>query len=295
MKVTVFGGSGFLGSHVADHLTESGHEVVVFDRIHSPWIREEQTMIVGDILDYDAVLLAARGSDAVFNFAAIADIDEARQDPIRSAQVNVIGNANALRACVETGGGRFVLASSLYVYSDAGSFYRCSKQAAESYVEEFAKEYGLRYTILRFGSLYGPRSDDRNGLRQVVRRAVQSGELSYFGDPSATREYIHVDDAAAAAVSALGPEFINKQVVLSGQQSMQVSELLEMLAEIIGLDPRSISFHESRDPGHYVRTPYSYRPAIAKKFTPNMFVDFGQGLIELIRDVENEVSGSSSA
>lgn len=251
-------------------------------------------MLMGDMLDYDAVLGATQGADAVFNFAAVADIDEARQDPTGSAQVNVIGNLNALRACVAAGGSRFVLASSLYVYSEAGSFYRCSKQAAESYVVEFAKEFGLDYTILRFGSLYGPRSDNRNGLRQVVRRAVQNGELSYFGDPSATREYIHVDDAAAAAVSALGPEFINKQVVLSGQQSMRVGELLEMLAEIIGLDSRSIIFHQSRDPGHYIRTPYSYRPAIAKKFTPNTFVDFGQGLIELIREVENEVSGLSS-
>lgn len=246
-------------------------------------------MLVGDILEYDAVLRATQGADVVFNFAAVADIDEARQDPTGSAQVNVIGNLNALRACVAVGGSRFILASTLYVYSDAGSFYRCSKQAAESYVVEFAKEFGLDYTILRFGSLYGPRSDARNGLRQIVRRAIESGELSYVGSPSATREYIHVDDAAAAAAAALGPDFANKQVVLSGQQSLQVSELLQMLAEMMGLDPGSIRFEQSDDPGHYVRTPYSYRPSVAKKLTPSLFVDLGQGLIELIRDVETEI------
>lgn len=294
MKVTVLGGSGFLGSHVADHLSVAGHEVVVFDRVDSSWLRPDQSMVVGDINDYDAVLSATAGSEAIFNFAAIADITEARNDPLGSARVNILGNINALRACVANQSRRFILASSLYVYSEAGSYYRCSKQAAESYVGEFASEFGFSYTILRFGSLYGPRSDDRNGLRQIVKRAVAHGELSYVGNPSSAREYIHVDDAAVAAVASLAPEFADKELVLSGQQSMQVGDLLRMLAEILSLDPSTIQFHESNDPGRYVRTPYAYRSSIAKKLTPALFVDLGQGLVELIRDVEAELNGSTA-
>lgn len=289
MRVTVLGGSGFLGSHVADHLAAEGHEVVLFDSVPSKWIQGSQMMVLGDLLDFRSVLDATRGSEAVFNFAAVADISEARLDPMASASVNVLGNINALQACVENGVQRFILASSLYVYSDAGSFYRCSKQAAELYVEEFEREHGLEYTILRFGSLYGPRSDEKNGLRQIVRRAVAEGQLSYVGSPEATREYIHVYDAAAAAVTSLAPEFVNQQIVLSGQQSIQVLDLLQTLAEILSMDPKAITFHQAEDPGHYVRTPYTYRPRVAKKLTPNFYVDLGQGLVELIRDVENEV------
>jgi len=289
VRVTVLGGSGFLGSHVADHLSVAGHEVVVFDSVPSKWIQAGQRMVIGDLLDFESVLDATRGSEAVFNFAAVADISEARLDPMVSASVNVLGNINALQACVENGIRRFILASSLYVYSDAGSFYRCSKQAAELYVEEFGREHGLEYTILRFGSLYGPRSDEKNGLRQIVRRAVEKGELSYVGSPDATREYIHVYDAAAAAVKSLDLEFVNQQIVLSGQQSIKVVELLQTLAEILSMDPKTIAFHEAEDPGHYIRTPYTHRSQVAKKLTPNFYVDLGQGLVELIRDVENEI------
>jgi UDP-glucose 4-epimerase len=292
VRITVLGGSGFLGSHVADHLADSGHEVVIFDRDRSKWMRPDQTMVEGDILNYEAVAKATEGSEAIFNFAAIADIDEAKNSPSRSAEINILGNINALRACHENNVRRFVLASTLYVYSDAGSFYRCTKQAAESYTEEFWNEFGVAYTILRYGSLYGPRSDARNGLRQMVTRAVSQGELSYVGSPSATREYIHVDDAAAASVACLAPEFANRQLIISGQQTTQVKELLEMLAEILGMDPASILFHDASDPGHYVRTPYAHRSKLAKKLIPNLAVDLGQGLVELVRDIEREVGRS---
>jgi len=288
----VLGGSGFLGSHVADHLTRSGYQVSIFDREPSRWISSDQEMVVGDITDQEQVVEATRGAHFVYNFAAIADIGDARTDPLKSAEVNVLGNIVALQACLKNAVSRYVLASSLYVYSDAGSFYRCSKQAAESYVEEFAREFDLEYTILRFGSLYGPRSDSKNGLRQMVRRAVEHRDLSYFGNPEAVREYIHVDDAAVAAVQILSEEFRNLQIVLSGQQAIQVSEVLGMIAEIIGIDKTGMRFEVTNDPGHYVRTPYSYRPSIAKKLIPKLSVDLGQGLVELIRDVQSEVDAA---
>jgi len=78
MRTIVFGGSGFLGSHVADALSESGHEVVVFDIRKSPYIRPDQKMVVGDILDDKLVeeTLQKYSIEVVYNFAGIADIDE---------------------------------------------------------------------------------------------------------------------------------------------------------------------------------------------------------------------------
>ena len=76
--VTVIGGSGFIGSHVADKLSQEGYHVRIFDRKDSPWKRTDQEMIVGDLVDNDLLSKAIAGSDVVYNFAALADLDEAR-------------------------------------------------------------------------------------------------------------------------------------------------------------------------------------------------------------------------
>lgn len=292
MKVTVFGGSGFLGSHVSDRLSDAGHEVTIFDRADSPWLRDDQRMIVGDVLDADAVNSAVEGAGAVYNYAAIADLNDAIRMPVEAARVNVIGNVNVLEACRAAGVVRFVYASTVYVYSREGGFYRSSKQSAEHFVEEYQQSYGLDYTILRYGSLYGPRSDEHNGLWRIVRGAIESGEIRYQGSADALREYIHVDDAAVASVHALGDEFRNEHVVLTGQEPMRVVDLLGMVAEILGLDPTSVEVDETPQAGHYVRTPYAYMPRPARKYVPAMHVDLGQGLLQLIDEVQTAFDGS---
>ena len=110
-------------------------------------------MIVGDLMDLDQVIQATQNASIVYNFAAIADIDEAHNHPLATANINVIGNMHALEASRVTGVQRFVFASSVYVFSESGSFYRASKQAAERFTETYHERYGLDYTILRYGSL----------------------------------------------------------------------------------------------------------------------------------------------
>ena len=284
MRICVIGGSGFLGSHVADNLSAAGHHVIIFDRNISPWLLSGQTMVVGDLLAYDNLLDAVKGCDVVYNFAALADLNEALNQPIETVKINVLGNVQVLEACRQQGVKRFIYASTVYVYSREGGFYRCSKQAAEHYVEEYQNKYGLDYTILRYGSLYGPRADESNGLYRIVKGALETGILSYEGSPNTLREYIHVDDAARASLAALGDEFRNESVVLSGQEPMRVLDLLEMLAEILGLKD-AVKFIDGDQPGHYVRTPYAYQPKLGRKFVPPMHVDLGQGLLQLIENV----------
>ena len=72
-KVVVFGGSGFVGSHVADQLSESGYEVVIYDVSQSPYLREDQEMVLGDLLDFESVSETIKGAYAVYNFAALSD------------------------------------------------------------------------------------------------------------------------------------------------------------------------------------------------------------------------------
>ena len=186
-----FGGAGFLGSHVCDKLSDARHKVVVFDRVVSPYLRSDQVMIEGDILDEKSVLKAVKGADAVFNFAGIADIGEANGRPADTVKYNILGNVHILGACCEAKVKRYVFASSVYVYSSSGGFYRCSKQACETYIENFKEAYGLEYTILRYGSLYGPRADHRNAIYRFVQEAMEKGSITYYGDPQALREYIH--------------------------------------------------------------------------------------------------------
>ncbi len=284
----VFGGSGFLGSHVADKLVDDGYLVKIFDREPSRWLKKNQEMIVGDLLSPVQVEKAVAGANVVYNFAALADLNEGLSKPIETIQVNVLGNAYVMDACRKQGVKRFVYASTIYVHSRDGGFYRCSKQSAEHYVEEYQRAYGLDFTILRYGSLYGPRAGKGNGLYNIVKKALESGVVRYQGSAEALREYIHVEDAARASVAALGDSFCNESVVLTGQESMRVLDLLKMLTEILGYED-DIEFLETTQAGHYVRTPYSYQPKIGRKYIAPMHVDLGQGLLQLITEIDNEI------
>ena len=288
-KACVFGGSGFLGSHVADCLVEDGYSVKVFDRHPSAWLKDGQEMIVGNLLSLDDVNEAVAGADVVYNFAALSDLNEGLNKPLETIRINILGNAHVMEACRNHNVSRFIYASTVYVNSRDGGFYRCSKQAAEHYVEEYQRVFGLDFTILRYGSLYGPRADKANGLYRIVKNAVESGSVCYEGSSEALREYIHVTDAARASVVALGEEFCNQSVVLTGQEPMRVDDLLKMLSEILGYE-NGVEFLETNNIGHYVRTPYAYQPKLGRKYISPMHVDLGQGLIQLIHQIHTENS-----
>ena len=148
MKITVTGGSGFLGSHVADALSKKGHKVTIFDKKYSKWIRKDQKIYVGNILNTKELGRAIKDSDAVFHFAALADLGEAIKLPIETVKLNILGTVIALSLCKKYKVKRFIHASTIYVNSIEGGFYRSSKRAAEDYVLEYNKIYGLEYTIL---------------------------------------------------------------------------------------------------------------------------------------------------
>ena len=92
-KVIVFGGSGFLGSHVADKLIENDYDVTIFDKIKSKYLLTSQKMIVGDVLNPEEVNEAIIDKDIVYNFAGLADIEESKKDPIGTVKQNILGNS----------------------------------------------------------------------------------------------------------------------------------------------------------------------------------------------------------
>lgn len=288
MNITVFGGAGFLGSHVCDKLSDAGHKVTIVDLHPSPWLRPDQTMIIGDLLDEEAVDKAVTGADVVFNYAGIADIGEANRRPIDTARVNVLGNVILLEACRLAGVRRYIFASSLYVYGKSGGFYRCSKQACELYIENYQAMHNLPYTILRYGSLYGPRADRRNAIHRFVAEALEKGAITYYGAPTALREYVHAEDAATATLSVLDPEFENANIIISGNQPMRVGDLFKMIGEMLGRE-LVINFQNDPNSGHYQITPYAFMPKVGKKLTPPLTVDLGQGILRVMEDVHKDL------
>jgi UDP-glucose 4-epimerase len=280
----VYGASGFLGSHVADALSNAGYRVRLFDCRSSPHLRLDQEMIIGDIMNLDQVVEAARGAHVVYNFAAIADIDEAHDKPLATATINVLGNMHALEAARIVGARRFVFASTIYVYSESGSFYRASKQAAERFIETYHERYGLDYSILRYGSLYGRRADARNGIYRMLHEALSRHSITYHGTGEAIREYIHVEDAARMSVQVLAPEFANRHLILTGQERLRIKDVMTMISEIMPWEVK-LQFEKADAVHHYEVTPYAFQPRIGHKLVLNEHVDLGQGLLDCLRDI----------
>jgi UDP-glucose 4-epimerase len=288
-QALVTGGSGFLGSHIADELSDRGYRVRIMDRDPSLWLRDGQELIIGDILDTGDVQKAVEGVDCVYHLAGFSDLNAARTQPQATARLNIEGTINVLTASREANVRRFLFASTVYVYSREGGFYRCSKQACEEYVEEFGRAGNLEYTILRYGSLYGPRSDERNGVYRLLLQALRGEAIHHHGTPEDTREYIHVEDAARLSVDALDERFVNQHLVLTGQHPMRIRDLFTMFSEILGQHV-AVEYEEvtGQRNGHYSVTPYSFQPRVGRKLTTSLSVDMGQGILQILEELQRQ-------
>ena len=288
MKAIVFGGSGFLGSHVADVLTDRGFSVKIFDIRKSLYLQKNQKMIIGDILDEEAVNNAVEGCDVVYNFAAMSDIDEAHRKPVETIKKNILGNTYILEACRKHNVKRFVFASTIYVYSDKGSFYRSSKQACELIIENYNEVFNLPYTILRYGSLYGPRAQDTNWIRKILKQALTEGKITRYGDGEEIREYIHVKDAARLSVDILDEKYKNSIVMITGNNPMKIKDLHLMIKEILK-NKIELEYLPAVSNTHYEITPYTFAPKMAKKIVSNEYYDLGQGILECLYEIKKEI------
>jgi len=288
-KVVIFGGSGFLGSYVADELTRRNYDVLIVDMDNSKYLQKNQKFISCNILNYEVIKEIITGASYVYNFAAISNLDEAIHKPINAMNINVMGNLNILEACKEVGGiERFVYASSAYALSDEGSFYGISKQTSEKLTDEYYKRYGLKYTVIRYGSLYGERASHNNYIYNLLYDAINSGELHYKGDGEDLREYIHAADAAKLSVNILEDnQYENEHIILTGIEKLKRIELLTMINEIMK-NKLIVKQIATDNMGHYKITPYSFHPKVAKKLVANPYIDLGQGLLECIQKIFNE-------
>ena len=287
-KVVVTGGTGFMGSHTADELTRRGYQVIIFDQTDSPWLHLDQEMMIGDVLDPRSLAMAMKGARYVYHFAGIADIEESRSRPVETMNLNVMGTCLVAEAARQCGVERVIYASTMYVYSPFGSFYRASKQAAETIIEAYQQEYALDYTFLRYGSLYGPRAQDWNGLRKYVQQVVEGGQITYAGTGEEKREYIHVYDAARLSVDVLDEKHRNRAITVTGSQILSSKDMMDLIFEIAGKKSDIVLTDTDRKGYHYNLTPYRYTPKQAFKLVPSEFIDIGQGVLELVKELHEE-------
>ena len=283
MKILVTGGSGFLGSHVADELTKNGHKVIIYDLLKSKWLKKNQKFLLGNITDTKKLSRLMSKVDIVYNFAALGDLDKARFMPIETINFNILSLVNMLKLSKKFKIKRFVQASSVYADSEEGGFYGRSKRAAEDYMVEFDKTFTLPYTILRFGSLYGPRADNNNGIKKLIKSAKTKKKIIYRGNKMAVRRYIHVQDAAKLSVQILSPKFKNKILTITGKRSIKVYNLMKFLSKKLKLKTKSNLFLNEKNTAHYKDKP----TPLERKRGTNLFIkkekNFKESILKLLK------------
>ncbi|MCF8057841.1 MAG: NAD(P)-dependent oxidoreductase [Bacteriovoracaceae bacterium] len=287
-KVLVIGGSGFIGDATVNELKSEGAKVTIYD--HKPSSHDDVGFIEGCITEKEKLIKAAEGVDYIYHYAGWADMLASFDNPSKVIELNVMGTTNVLEACVKNNIKKLIFASSMYVFSKNGSFYRASKQCCELLIEEYSKAYGLEFCILRYGSLYGPGATHGNAVYKLITQALEEGKINYWGTGEEIRQYIHVKDAARGAIQILKEGFNENYVSITGLEDIQIKNLLQMINEILGGD---INIETTDNPEmltHYVITPFNFLPKTGRKLVYNAYKDLGQGILECIHEVYGELS-----
>lgn len=223
MKMVVTGGAGFIGSHLVNGLVNQGYEVHVIDnlttgdpgRLHS-----EAILHVADVNSQQTTAyISVLKPDVVFHLAAQADVQRSIKEPPLDADANIMGTINILEACRKAGVRKIVFASTSGVYGDLEkpqlteddpvspiSFYAQSKITGEQYIRLYHQFFGLKYTILRFGNVYGPgqTAKGEGGVVAVFGNRLRQGiPLQIYGDGQQTRDFIYVKDVVEANLASI--------------------------------------------------------------------------------------------
>jgi len=250
MNIGVIGGSGFIGSHLVDKLLEHDHEVTVLD-IKKPH-RDDVTHIHIDITDLSKTTVALTGNyyDVVYLLAAMADVNDVYKNPVEAGEINVMAVGNVLEAARKNEIQRVILASTVWLYemaiekevteetpllpSRANHVYTASKLGAELYCHAYQKLYAQDFTILRYGTPYGPRARAGTVISIFVRKALNHEPLTILGDGSQYRNFVYVEDLALGSVAALDTVASNQTYNLDGNRPVTIREVAETVKKLLG-------------------------------------------------------------
>jgi len=234
MAVLITGGSGFIGSHVVDKLKDSGFDVLVFD-IAKPH-RDDVKFIKGDITSQDQLNKAMSDIEYVYHIAAASDINKVLEQPLNAVNLNILCTARVLDAARVNDVERVLFASSYFVDSGKGHLYATTKKASELICIDYHTLYGLPFTILRYGTAYGPRSRGEDVISLFVKRALSGEPLEIHGSGTQSRNFIYVEDLAKGNVAALSDVAKNRIYILEGRRAVTIRELAEIVTRIFDED-----------------------------------------------------------
>lgn len=265
-SVLITGGCGFIGANLIPLLNRRGCAVRVLDNL-SRGRRElldghDYDFIKGDIRDSDAVAKAVTGVDAVIHLAAYGSVIESISDPMTNYDINGRGSLCVLEAAKNEGVEKFVFASTggaLIGNAEPPvnetsaprpvSPYGASKLVGEGYCCAYAGSYGLATVILRFGNVYGPYSAHKKGAVTVFAKALLRDEpFVIFGDGSASRDLLHVDDLCTGIIAALDRDNLRPATVLHLATGVETSvkQLAATMADVAGRQNHPIKFRAAR-------------------------------------------------
>ncbi|HYZ29849.1 MAG TPA: NAD-dependent epimerase/dehydratase family protein [Thermoleophilaceae bacterium] len=252
--VLVTGGAGFIGANLLRQL-DSSHDVRVLDNLARgsrellPGDRQID-LVVGDVRDPDAVARAVRGVDLVIHLAAFGSVVESVADPVENFEINVRGTFEVLRGAAAAGVERFVFASTGGAIMgdqpppiDESSLpwpispYGASKLCGEAYMHAFAGSFDIRPVALRFANVYGPYSSHKKGvITRFIRAALAGGTFEIFGDGSASRDFLHVDDLCRGILATAESDLSDEVLHLASEKETTINELAQLIIELAGSD-----------------------------------------------------------
>lgn len=216
-KVLVTGGAGFIGSHLVEALVALGAYVTVLDNFSTgseenlASVRDQISIIDGDITEYQTCLQATHNSSIIFHLAALISVPESCQNPRACHETNVTGTHNLLEAARQNNTQRFIFSSSAAVYGpheglcsettpcNPCSPYGLSKVMGELYCHQYAQLYELETTVLRYFNVYGDRQKANTGVVAHFRHSLATGvPLTIHGDGMQERDFVPVQTIVTA-------------------------------------------------------------------------------------------------
>jgi UDP-glucose 4-epimerase len=260
MRTLVTGGAGFIGSHLVDALLAAGHSVYVVDNLvtgsRDNLVPADVELIELDVRDSSLSRTMQRvAPSVVFHLAAQTLVNASSSDPLRDAQINVLGTLNVVQSAIAAGARKLVFASSGgTVYGNARvqpvpetealnpiSPYGVSKVAGEHYVRVLCGHAGIASTILRYGNVYGPRDiPESHHVITVFLDALLKGERPVIEwDGEQAKDYVYVGDVAAAHIAAIVAGDGEAFNIASGRE-ISVNEIFRLVCQAMDLsvEPR---------------------------------------------------------
>ena len=263
MKVVITGGSGFIGSHLADFLINSNYEVVVVDNLSIGRLENishllehsKFTFLQADITDFDAIEIVFKDTDWVFHLAALADIVPSIENPNEYYQTNVSGTFNVLEACRKYHVKKIIYSASSSCYGIPDEYptkeiaairpqypYALTKNLGEQLVMHWSQLYSLPAVSLRFFNVYGPRART-SGTYGAVFGVFQAQKLAkkpytVVGDGSQTRDFTFVSDAVNALVTAVETDLSGEIINIGSNNTYSINRLIELLGGDVTYIPK---------------------------------------------------------